>query len=156
MQTAMSPTFKPEVLELTSEQEWRDAFPAIQALRPKMSLETFLNNRSSCLAGGYRLFGLREKDAVVAVAGVILRPHLEFGKQLEVEDFATRKDYQQRGFGLSLMKWIIEFATQNGCYRVKLVSGLSRMAAHALYEKAGLEKDGYRFQIKFSADKASY
>ncbi len=139
------------VIELITPEDWQRAHEALLSLRPKMSLETFLGNRAFCLQEGYRLFGLEVDGIIVAVAGITMRPHLVFKKQLEIDDLATHRDHQRKGHGLSLVNYLIEFAKINSCNRIKLFSSSGRNPAHMLYEKAGMENatDGYRFELQF-------
>ena len=142
---------QPKVIELTTPEDWQRAHEALLSLRPRLSLETFIGNRAFCLEAGYRLFGLEVDGIIVAVAGITMRPHIVFCKQLEIDDFATHKDHQRKGHGLNLVRWIIEFAKINSCNKIKLFSSSDRNPAHRLYEKAGMNAitDGFRFELQF-------
>lgn len=140
---------QPKVIELTTPEDWQRSHEALLSLRPRLSLETFLGNRAFCLEGGYRLFGLEVDGIIVSVAGITIRPHLVFYKQLEIEDFATHKDYQKKGYGLILLKWIIEFAKTNASTGVKLISRLDNKDAHSFYKKAEMNSTGLRFELQF-------
>ncbi len=135
----------------TTAEEWTRAFPAFASLRPQMSLAAFLNNREHCLAGGYSLLGMIVDDVVVCVAGISVRPHVECERQLEIEDFSAHPSFKRRGYGRELLFWIIDYAKQQGCFRLKLDSGNARQDAHRFYEAAGLARTGFRFEKRFSA-----
>ncbi len=63
-----------------------------------------------------------------------------------VENVVVAERFRRRGVGRLLIDDAIAHATEQGCYKVQLVSARRRDAAHALYEAAGFdaEVNGYR------------
>jgi ribosomal protein S18 acetylase RimI-like enzyme len=58
-----------------------------------------------------------------------------------IENVVTHPDFRRRGIAKSMLDRAIETAREAGCYKVMLLSGVSRTGAHALYEKVGFRKD---------------
>lgn len=138
-----------EIKFLSTPEEWTLAFPAFESLRPKMTLETFLANRQNCLDGGYQLLGLIVDAKVVCVAGITVRPHVEHKKQIEIEDFSTHPAHKRKGYGKQVIEWIISFARESNCFRIKLGSGASREDAHLFYKSVGFSQNGFKFEMRF-------
>ena len=58
-----------------------------------------------------------------------------------IENVVTHKDFRGRGLGKALLRYTLNFAWQKNCYKVMLLSGSRRQAAHRLYESVGFSKD---------------
>lgn len=136
-----------EVKHLTSEEEWKTAFPAILSLRPALTIDDFLVARAFCIEGGYRLFGLKSYEKIVCIAGISVRPHISGKRQLEIEDFATHPEHKRSGYGRELVEWIINYARSEECFRIKLNSALHRQDAHLFYKAIGFSETGCRFEM---------
>lgn len=138
-----------QIRELVSEDEWRDAHPAFESLRPKMGLRTLLDNREICQKSGYRLFGGYRGGVIVTVAGITIRSHIEFRRQMEIEDLSTHPAHLRRGYARELLEFLIVLAKREQCFRIKLNSGMKRIEAHALYQALGMERTGYHYDLRF-------
>ncbi|HPQ43931.1 MAG TPA: GNAT family N-acetyltransferase [Syntrophales bacterium] len=57
-----------------------------------------------------------------------------------IEHVVTHTDYRQRGFGKAIVKFSLDYAWNNGCTEVMLLSGSHLKRAHAMYEKLGFDK----------------
>ncbi len=142
-------TLMADIRELTTVEQWSQALPTLLTLRPDITQEALLENRAACLAGGYRLFGLLIGGTIVCIAGINIRPHIQYGRQMEIEDFSTHLHHKRKGYGSLLLQYLFELAKKEGCFRVKLDSGNSRTDAHAFYERAGMKRTGFRFEYRF-------
>jgi GNAT superfamily N-acetyltransferase len=63
-----------------------------------------------------------------------------------IENVVTHAAYRGRGLAKALFKYTLDFAWSENCYKVMLLSGTYRQAAHGLYESVGFsnnEKIGY-------------
>lgn len=138
-----------EIKFLSTPEEWTLAFPAFESLRPRMTLEAFLANRQNCLDGGYQLLGLVVDEKVVCVAGISVRPHVEHKRQLEIEDFSIHPANKRKGYGKQVLEWIVAYAGENNCFRIKIDSGTSREEAHLFYKSIGFSQTGFRFEKRF-------
>jgi GNAT superfamily N-acetyltransferase len=67
-----------------------------------------------------------------------------------VENVVTASDCRRRGIGRKLMNAAIEYAKEQGCYKVTLQSGIKREEAHRFYESVGFDGNSKRaFEIRF-------
>lgn len=57
-----------------------------------------------------------------------------------IEHVVTHSDYRRKGFGESIVKYALNYAWENGCTEVMLLSGSNNERAHAMYEKIGFDK----------------
>jgi len=99
-----------DVQELTTESEWRAAFPVMNQLRTDLTEEQYLNYLRDMRDEGYHLFALIQCDAIIAVAGVVIRTNFYNGRHLFVYDLVTRADRRSEGHGDRLMQFLEEWA----------------------------------------------
>jgi len=64
-----------------------------------------------------------------------------------IEDVAVDPALQGQGIGKEMMRYAIQIATDNGCYKAVLSSNLKREQAHAFYDSLDFERHGYSFRI---------
>ena len=156
-----------DVRELTTEAEWRTAFPVLRELRDHLTEQGYLEYLRAMREEGYRLFGLfedGEKDEdgdggdyddgeIVAVAGAGIRTNFYNGRHLFVYDLVTRPERRSEGHGSRLMRFLEEWARERDCESITLESGLWREDAHRFYEdRLGMERYCYTFKRTFEAD----
>jgi GNAT superfamily N-acetyltransferase len=130
-------THRHQVRELLTEQDWREAWPVVNALRPYVSLESFLTMREEHIADGTRLFGLIKDEAVVSVAAIRISLHLSGERELYLKDLVTLEQYRSQGLGAELMSFLENLASCSNCFRLILHSAQHREDAHRFYNKAG-------------------
>jgi len=136
-----------DVRELTTEAEWRAAFPVLSELRDHLSETEFLEYLSEMRAEGYRLFALFEGEEIVSVAGVAVRTNFYNGRHLFVYDLVTRADRRSEGHGTRLVTFLEEWARDRDCESITLESGLWREDAHRFYED-DLDMDRFCYTFK--------
>jgi len=97
----------------------------------------------------HRVYVAVEDGAVVGTYALLLIQHLSHqgGRSALVEDVVVRTDRQGHGVGRAMMDHAVALAREAGCYKLALSSNLRRTAAHAFYERLGLEKHGYSFRL---------
>lgn len=66
-----------------------------------------------------------------------------------MEDVYVEKAYQGKGYGVKIIRELIEEAKQRGCYKLIATSRHSREKVHGLYEKLGFYDRGLEFRIDF-------
>jgi GNAT superfamily N-acetyltransferase len=64
-----------------------------------------------------------------------------------LEDVAVDPTLHGRGIGKEMMRYAIQLANENGCYKAVLSSNLRRERAHVFYESLDFERHGYSFRI---------
>jgi GNAT superfamily N-acetyltransferase len=141
---------KDSIKQLTTEQEWLEAFPVINELRKHLDEDAYLSLVHEMDGQGYQLFGLYNEGRIVAVTGVIILTNLYNGRHVYVYDLVTKATERSNGYGEILLSYIHRWARENGCEKAVLSSGLQRHDAHRFYErKMGYEKVSYVFTKSF-------
>lgn len=137
-----------KIVELTTETEWREAFPVMRELRTHLDEEIFLDLLRAMRPSGYRLFAARDEAGVIrALAGIGEHTNLYYGHHIWVYELVTTASERSRGFGKALMDHVEMLARDLGCDTVALASGLQRADAHRFYEqKVGMMRSAYTFQ----------
>jgi len=71
----------------------------------------------------------------------------------QVSALVTKSEYQGRGIGKALMRFVEDWAVSNGSTVIVLTSGIkeNRLKAHEFYKSIGFEVTGYRFIKKLNS-----
>jgi GNAT superfamily N-acetyltransferase len=144
---------EPEIRELTTEVEWREAFPVLRELREDLTEERYLAYLRAMRDEGYRLFALFEDGDLLSVAGAGVRTNFYNGRHLFVYDLVTRPDRRSEGHGGRLMEYLDDWARERDCESLTLESGLWREDAHRFYEDR-LDMDRYCYTFKKTFEEA--
>jgi GNAT superfamily N-acetyltransferase len=90
---------------------------------------------------------------VVGTVDVLIAPNLTHYAQpwALVENVVVDERARRGGAGRALMLRAIELAREAGCYKVNLISGNDRGAAHSFYRSLGFEAVGQGFKVYLSA-----
>lgn len=136
------------IIELTSEEEFRRAFPVMNELRTHfMTHEEYETQLGIMRKDGYRLFAIEEDGGYVALAGIAIRTNFYYGRYLYVYDLITSEKVRSRGHGKALLDHLEELARAGGCQTIALSSGVQRQDAHRFYEdKMGYDRVSYVFK----------
>lgn len=137
-----------EIVELTTEAEWRESFPVMRELRTHLDEATYLDLLREMTPQGYRLLAARDDAGVIrALAGIGYHLNLYYGHHIWVYELVTTASERSRGYGKALLDHVDALARDLGCDTVALASGLQRADAHRFYEqKAHLKASAYTFQ----------
>lgn len=136
-----------EIRELVSEEEWTAAFPVMGQLRTDLDVETYLEYLRRMTAEGYRLFARLVDGEIVALAGIEIQTNMYYDRHVWVHELVTDADHRSAGHGLALLRFVEEWAAEQGCELVALSSGVQRTDAHRFYEeKAGMERVSYVYK----------
>ncbi|MFC0189406.1 GNAT family N-acetyltransferase [Fictibacillus aquaticus] len=140
---------KERVLELTTAEQWKEAYPVMSQLRTDLTELEYVELLSEMAEEGYRLFAWYDGDAIVALAGAGLRINFYNKRHVFIYDLITDNSRRSLGYGEKLLNAVHEWAKENGAHYVSLESGLQRKDAHRFYEeKMGYEKWCYSFRKK--------
>ena len=87
-------------------------------------------------------FVLEHDDKIVASCTLTIIPNLTRGGRPYglIENVVTHANYRRRGFGTSILKYSLEIAWKNKCYKVMLLTGSKDPRVYRFYEKAGFKK----------------
>jgi GNAT superfamily N-acetyltransferase len=135
------------ILELTTTDQWIEAFPIMNQLRSDLVEETYLDLLSEMKEDGYRLFALFAEGHIIALAGVSFRVNFYSKHHVFIHDLITDASHRSLGYGEKLLSFIRNWAKENGAEYVALESGIQRMDAHRFYEeKFNYDKWCYSFR----------
>lgn len=136
-----------EVQELKSHEEFQEAFQVMGELYQHLDWETYLGLLQSMIQGGYRLFALRDAGIIVSLAGVAIFTNFYYGRHVWIYDLVTTSKVRSKGYGRFLMEFIEEFARQENCGFIALLSAVERNDAHRFYqERMNYDKPSYVFR----------
>lgn len=124
----------------------RACYAVMAELRPHLAGEDdFLARVDRMRAGGYRLLALRRGAATVALAGYRVQENLVYGRFLYVDDLVTAQGERGGGHGARLLDALALRATELGCARLVLDTGLGNALAQRFYFRQGLLTGALRF-----------
>lgn len=88
-------------------------------------------------------FVVEYQGRVVSSCTLTIIPNLTRGARPYglIENVVTHEDFRGKGFAKSLLRHALGFAWTANCYKVMLLSGSHRQAAHRLYQSVGFNKD---------------
>ena len=129
-----------------SDAEIRACFRAFSELRPHLTEEAFISQVKRQMQNhGYALVYILDQDQVVAAAGYRVAEFLAWGKTLYLDDLITVTSARKRGYGGTLMDWLLLEAKNLGCSQFHLDSGTHRHDAHRLYIGRKLQISSHHF-----------
>ena len=96
---------------------------------------------------GYRLAMLRADGEVATVAGFRVRHLLATGKTMYVDDLVTAAAARSRGYGATMLRWLMDLARSEGCTTFSLDSGTQRRDAHAFYLRERMRITSFHFAM---------
>lgn len=133
------------ISELTTENEFREAFPVMRELRPHLDEAAFLHLLADMRPEGYRLFALRHAGVIVALAGIAILTNLYHGRHVWVYDLVTADHARSKGHGARLLSYVEDLGRSENCLAVALSSGFVRVDAHRFYEREDYLKTSFVF-----------
>lgn len=122
-----------------SNQDVEACFPLLVQLIPDLCCDTFVQKIRTQYAEGYKLVMLEVGSSVVCVAGVKVWECLSWDKIMFVDDLVTDKNHRSKGFGSIMLRWLQEWARNEGCREIHLDSGVQRHRAHEFYFRNGFK-----------------
>ncbi len=132
-----------EIVELRSEDEFREAFPTIRELHDELDEKKYMGLLAEMRPHGYRLFAMRDSGEIVAVVGAQVLTNLYYERHLYVYDLVTTAGTRSKGYGQALLEHVEDVARREGCKCVALACGREREDALRFYERLGYERPGY-------------
>ena len=134
------------MIELTSDADFRRAWPAMSELRTDLDEKAYMDLLASMRPDGYRLFAIEVDGDITALAGVSIGTNFYYRRYLWVYDLITTEVARSSGHGATLMSELEGFARDEGCDTIALASGLHRQDAHRFYEdRLGYKRASYTF-----------
>lgn len=123
---------------------------AVQALRPLLTDDVYMEAVRRTLADNRTMIFVEENDEAAAVAVFETGFNLYRGKYLYVDDLSSLPNYRGQGYAGQLLDWIIDYARREGFDEVHLDSGVSdvRTDAHRLYLNKRMQVTSLHFALK--------
>ncbi|MFJ7916282.1 MULTISPECIES: GNAT family N-acetyltransferase [unclassified Lysinibacillus] len=135
------------IKQLTTQQEWMEAYYVMVQLRTELTVEKYLQLLKEMTQDGYLLFALYENKNIVAVAGLSWRVNFYSERHIFVYDLVTDEEYRSIGYGEKLLHYLHKWGKENGAHYIALESGIQRTSAHRFYEdRLGYEKWCFSFR----------
>lgn len=136
-----------EIKETTSDAEIARVYPVMCELRPHIKTEAEFVERAQRQRENenWRLIYVEDAGMPVAAAGFRISEWLAWGRALYVDDLICLESHRGKGFAEALMRWMENFARQQGCAQFHLDSGTHRLAAHRFYHRLKLAITSFHF-----------
>lgn len=137
----------PEFQHLDSPDEWVEAFPIMQELRPHLRDATcFAKQVQRQHEEHYRLLAARDASgAIFGLAGYRLQMNTLYGRFLYVDDLIVTARQQRSGLGAGLLDQVRAIASRSACTHLVLDTGLHMPFAQRFYFRNGLLAKGMHF-----------
>jgi GNAT superfamily N-acetyltransferase len=116
-----------------SQSDIEAAAVVMQQLRPQFTLSQLIEQIQRQQHSGYQVAMVETEHQVIAVAGFVIGEKLAWGKHLYVDDLVTDERFRSAGAGGQLIKWLEQYAKDQGCQQLHLDSGVQRFGAHKFY-----------------------
>jgi len=130
-----------------TDDEIQNCYAVMAELRPHLKPDAFLRKvKRQTESSGYQLVYLTDGE-VKAVGGFRISEWLSSGKYLEIEDFVAKDGERSKGYGGELFDWIVDFAKRENCNQIKLVSRVTRFAAHRFYLRKRMNIEAHYFSL---------
>lgn len=127
-------------------EDLRACFLVMQQLRPHLQTPADFVARVTRMAGQqYRILGVWQGPAALALAGYRLQENLIYGRFLYVDDLVTTAGSRGRNHGARLLDELSVIAARQDCAKLVLDTGLSNALAQRFYFRQGLVTSAMRF-----------
>jgi GNAT superfamily N-acetyltransferase len=92
--------------------------------------------------GSHAIFVAEQDQTLIATCALQVIPNLTRGARpyALIENVVTRKDSRGQGHASKILKYALDYAWAEGCYKVMLLTGRDDPKIFALYEKAGFKR----------------
>jgi GNAT superfamily N-acetyltransferase len=134
-----------EIKIATTKEDILKCWEVLLALRPHLSMDTFVPILTEMITEGYTLVYIEEHGKAVAAVGFRYLQFLYNGKQYYIDDLSTLPEYRGKGYAGKLLDYVIDKAKLNGFKTVNLDSGYQRTDAHRLYLNKGFTLNSHHF-----------
>jgi len=99
-----------------------------------------------------RYYVATDNEKIIASCTIALIPNLTRGGRpyAIIENVITKAEYRNKGIGRGIINAAVDFAKENNCYKVILLSSVKRTEAHRFYESIGFDgksKRGFELRL---------
>lgn len=129
------------------DREILDCYPVMAELRPHIEAHEFLPKvRRLAEIVDFKMVYLTD-GGIKAVAGFRISEWLAKGKYLEIDDLVTAGGDRSKGYGGQLFDWLVNYAREQDCDQVRLVSHVKRFGAHRFYLNRRMIIEAHYFSL---------
>lgn len=123
-------------------------FEAMNALRPHLTPNTFVDLVEKMRVEKYQLIYIEENNKVMAVCGFRYVTNLFESQHIYIDDLSTLPEARGKGYGGALFDFVVEKAKSEGLSAVHLDSGHQRHDAHRLYLNKKMKIVFHHFRLE--------
>ncbi|MGB5821366.1 MAG: GNAT family N-acetyltransferase [Saonia sp.] len=134
------------VIKFIKENQMDTILPLLGQMNPKISTKTLVSRLADMRLQGYQCVGVYDKDKLVGISGIWILTKYYVGKHIEPDNVFILPEYQGKGIGLLLMKWIFDYARSIGCTASELNCYVKNKAGQKFWKYMGYEVVAYHYQ----------
>lgn len=92
----------------------------------------------------YHIVVCEEDGIIVSSCTCVIVPNLtrSVSPYALIENVVTHPDYRCKGYAEACLKYAGEIASENGCYKIMLITGSKNPDTHRFYRKCGFNSEG--------------
>jgi len=96
-------------------------------------------------------FGVFDSSLLISSCTITLIPNLTRSCRPYgiIENVVTHSEYRKNGYGKMVLKAALDFAWQNNCYKVMLMTGRLNEGTFKFYESAGFDRNSKQAFINY-------
>ncbi|TEB14878.1 putative acetyltransferase [Pelotomaculum sp. FP] len=130
-----------EILELLKDMDGEEALSSGDALSIWRNINRYPY---------YKIFIAEDDKIIIGACSLIVIDNLGHkGAKLAVaENVIVSPAHRGRGVGARMMRFVMERAKEENCYKLMLSSNKKRVLAHRFYKQLGFEQHGISFMIE--------
>ncbi len=131
-----------------------ECFPIFNKLRPHLQeAATFQKCVLKQMQQGYSIAYIKSETRVVACIGYRVFDMLAWGKVLYIDDLITCETSRGKGYGSTLLSYVIAEGERLGCDEVHLDTVYTRHEAHRTYLKHGFQLNCHHLALQLKKGK---
>ncbi len=90
-----------------------------------------------------KYFGVFDGSVLISSCSIIIVPNLTRSCRpyAVIENVVTHKDYRRNGHGRAVLKAAVDYAWEQNCYKVMLMTGRLNEETFKFYEAAGFDRN---------------
>lgn len=131
-----------------TKEDFLKCFDVMQALRPHLTPELFLELLPKMKEEDYSLIYIEEKNKAVSACGFRYLTTLFDGRYIYIDDLSTLPEARGKGHAGKLFDFVVEKAKSENLKAVHLDSGHQRFDAHRLYLNKGMKIVYHHFRLE--------
>jgi len=114
--------------------------PLLEMLNPELGKEIIAQRLDEIKKTDYQCVGVYDGTKLIAISGIWILHKIYVGKHIEPDNVVVHKDYRRKGVGELMMKWILDYAKENGCLTSELNALVTNEAGKKFWLNQGATK----------------